>query len=166
MRLAAIAVVAAIVCGGCQRLMVAWYGPPRIPICGAAIPPNTALAGDFTRRLRVHVTSARVSEGFEVIVQHRRGELTLVGLTRFGAKAFTVVQSGDEIRVVSFLKLVESVPPVNILADILRWPLGGTFGAGDDTEVHRADDGRSAVIVNQRCGYRTTIFDLTNDGGT
>lgn len=165
MRVAAFTLLSMLAVGGCTQVLTALYRPPRVPECEAVIPASTSLTEDFVRRLRLHIVANGVSEGFEVIAQGRHGELTLVGLTRFGAKAFTIVHSGDEIRVVSFVEAIETVPPANILADIYRWPLAGDMRDESAVEVHVSADGRSAVIVHQRCGYRTTIFDLTNDDG-
>lgn len=165
MRLMAATLAAALALGGCSRLLSALHGVPRVPQCEVALPPSTLLASDSSRRLRIHVSADRVSEGYEVIVQARDGSVTLVGLTRFGAKAFTVVQTGQVIEVVSFLKPIEVVPPINILADVYRWPFDWQDDSGD-VQVHVGDDGRSAVIVHHGCGYRTTIFDLTHGDGS
>jgi hypothetical protein len=164
--LVVLAVLALLTSSGCTTLFVALYRPPAVPLCVEGIPPSTALAGEFVRRVRVHVEADRVSEGFEVIAQFREGRLTLVGLTRFGAKAFTVVHSGDEIQIVSFLEPIESVPPVNILADLYRWPFAIEAEPSASVDVEVRADGRAATVVHHRCGYRTTIVDVMNVPGS
>ncbi len=167
-KLAAIALASSLtLVAGCTPLIRLLHHTPRIRPCKSTIPPSTSLTEDFVRRLRIHVEGDGVSEGFEVIAQHRRGRLTLVGLTRFGAKAFTIVQAGDEIQIVSFMKAIEAVPPVNILADLHAWPLHGPATVPTSThEIVVGADGRSAVLVNRPCGYRTTIYDVTDDGSS
>lgn len=144
---------------GCTRLAVL-YAVPRIPACDIAVPPSTALRGDLMRRLQVHVQSDEVSEGFQVVLQKRGARLTVVGLTRFGATAFTIVQEGDEVETRSTMGPVAAVPPRNLLIDLHHWPLGTLATPWVKVEV--AADRRSATLVNQRCGYRTTLVDTTD----
>lgn len=165
-RLAILSLLTALGSSGCTTVYLALYPPPAMPLCEQVIPPSSALGGDFVRRVRVHVEGDHVSEGFEVIAQHRRGRLTLIGLTRYGAKAFTIVQRGEEIQIVSFLGPIESVPPANILADLYRWPFGVATGPPSAFEVDVRDDGRAAIITHHLCDYRATIVDVTDDAGS
>lgn len=165
-RLAILSVLTALGSSGCTTVYLMLYPPPAIPLCEQVIPPSSTLEGDFVRRLRVHVEAAHVSEGFEVIAQHRRGQLTLIGLTRYGAKAFTVVHRDDAIQIVSFLSPIESVPPANILADLYRWPFGVATSPPTAVEVDVRDDGRAATITHHLCDYRATIVDVTDDAGS
>ncbi len=143
---------------GCT--MIAAYRMPRIAACEVALPRPGDLEEDRLWRLRVHTRAAEVSEGYEVVLQKRGDTLTFVGLTRFGATAFTIVQRGDEVEVQSAMKPIEAVPPLNLLADVYRWPLGAL--ETEDAVVEVAADGRSATIVNDACGYRTNIVDISD----
>ena len=144
---------------GCARVAV-FYGLPRIQPCDISVPPSTGLRGDLVRRLQVHVESDEVSEGFQIVLQKRGERLTVVGLTRFGATAFTIVQEVDEIEVRSSMGPIAAVPPRNLLIDLHHWPLGTLATPWVKLEV--AADGRSATLVNRRCGYRTTIVDTAD----
>ena len=154
----------ALVGPGCSRIAMTIYRPARIAECPGPIPPSSASSGDFTRRLRVHVESGEVSEGYQVIVQKRADRLTVIGLTRFGARAFSIVQIGDQLTVESSLKPIESVPPANVLRDLYRWPLE-RVETPDDGPVRLLRDPRhnAATLVNEPCGYRTTIVELDHD---
>lgn len=143
---------------GCT--MIAASRMPRIAACEVSLPQPDDIEKDRLWRLRVHTRAEEVSEGYEVVVQKRGDTLTFVGLTRFGATAFTIVQHGDEIEVQSAMKPIEAVPPINLLADVYRWPLGAL--QTPDAVVEIATDGRSATIVNDACGYRTTIVDVSD----
>ncbi len=84
----------------------------------------------------------------------------MIGLTRYGARAFTIEQTGTDLRVDSRMAPIETVPPINILHDIYVWPLG--IIRSDRVLLEVADDGRSATVHNLRCHYRTVIFDVTD----
>ncbi len=155
---------AALASPGCARIAMMIYRPARIAECPGPIPSSSELSGDFTRRLRVRIESDEVSEGYQVILQKRADRLTVIGLTRFGARAFSMVQIGDALTVESSLKPIEPVPPANLLRDFYRWPLRRVETPSDGPVRLLLDPQRNAAtLVNEPCGYRTTIVELDHD---
>jgi len=90
--------------------------------------------GDFLLRQRVRVRGDGVDVGFELVSQKKGAELTMVGLTSFGAKAFALTQKGTDVRVDSFLGAAWPMPPRNVLRDLNRMMFltvpGGPFPNG------------------------------------
>ncbi len=132
---------------------------PRVEDCGGPVPSTQTLAGDFDRRLRIEVESGDLAEGFEVIVQKRGPRLVVVGLARFGNRAFSIVQEGDQLDIDSPLKAIEKVAPINILRDLYVWPLQVQPARGG-VVLDISPNGRSAALTHEACGFTTTIVDL------
>ncbi len=160
MRVLAIAAcLGLLTCGGCTVMNVVFQLGPRVADCGDPVPSTQALAGDFNRRLRVEVQSGDVTEGFEVIAQKRGPRLVVVGLARFGNRAFSIVQERDQLDVESPMKPIERVAPINILRDLYVWPFQAQ-PAPDGVVLAISSDGRSAELTHEACGFTTTIVDL------
>ena len=144
---------------GCMTVGLWLNSGPRIDDCGGPIPSAQTLTGDLDRRLRVEVTAGEIAEGFEVVVQKRGDRLVVVGLSRFGQRAFSIVQEGEEVKVDSRMKPIERVAPINILRDLYVWPFHVTeVSAGIRLKV--AEDRRTAELTREVCDYTTTIVDL------
>ncbi len=92
------------------------------------------MGGDFLLRQRLRVRGDGVDVGFELVTQKKGAELTMVGLTSFGAKAFALTQKGTDVRVDSFMGPAWPVPPRNVLRDLNRMMFlavpGGPFPNG------------------------------------
>jgi hypothetical protein len=88
-------------------------------------------------RARMRVESEEVQASFELAVQQRNGELTVVAFDPLGARVFALVQRGVDVEVDALPGL--SVPPRNVLNDL-----------------HRANF-RSAELEPRGCGYRATL---------
>ncbi len=162
----ALALSLALTCAinGCARLAPLLYHPARIAECNEALPSTRAIAGgDFVRRLRLHTTAGTVSDGFEVVVQKRGLRLTVVALTRFGTRAFSIVQNDRELNVEIDVPAMQVIPPRNVLLDLYHWPLRGIRANGEDARLSVEENGNSATIENTACGYRTAIVELSHE---
>ena len=81
----------------------------------------------------------------------------LLGLTPFGAKAFSVVQIGTQTWSESYLGPATAVPPENVLRDLHR----ALFLTVDDPALEPravSRDAEGAVHVTAKeCGYESTL---------
>jgi Protein of unknown function (DUF3261) len=109
---------------------------PLRPYSGPIDSPGI-FAGDFTDRQRIVATFEARTQSFDVVVQKRGDELTIVGLTPFGSRAFAVIQAGERVRFESFLPQKLPFPPEYVLVDVHRVlfpgvaPPGQVLGDGD-----------------------------------
>ena len=105
---------------GCATLRLIVYHPARLASCPGIIAPTERIEGDFIWHMQIHLSSEDVDTGYGLVVQKKGEHLVLIGLTRFGAKAFSVVQEGLKLEVESALGPATVVPPENILRDLHR----------------------------------------------
>jgi hypothetical protein len=119
---------------GCSLLRRGLGLPPSLPDCPGRIVSTADMGGDFLLRQRLRVRGDGVDVGFELVTQKKGAELTMIGLTSFGAKAFALTQKGTDVRVDSFLGPAWPVPPRNVLRDLNRMSFlavpGGPFPDG------------------------------------
>ncbi len=111
--------------------------PPRLAECAGSVAPSERIHGDFVSRLQIQIDSERVSAGYDLVLQKKGERLVLIGLTRFGATAFSVVQEGRRLSAQSALGPATVVPPVNVMRDVhrarfLSVAAGGGTGAFED----------------------------------
>lgn len=122
-----------------------WLGlPPRLAECPGAVPHTRELPpGDWLVRERVRVVGGDVDVGLEVVAEKRGDRLVVVAFHTLGAKAFSLVQHGEDVEVESHLGRALPVPPRNVLRDL-----------------HSAGLGARAARVRverPRCGYTATF---------
>ena len=130
---------------------------PHLPDCPGSLVSTAELEGDWVIHERIRVRGDRVDESYGLVVQKHGPRLVLVGLTAFGAKAFTVTQIGVETWSESKLGPALPVPPDNVLRDLHR----AHFLATDDPAfegraITRHADG-SVQIASASCGYEATL---------
>jgi hypothetical protein len=131
--------------GGC-RLPLVLHPPPRIADCPGGIASTRALpAGDFVIREQVRVVGEDVDASFDVVAEKRGDRLVLVGFDPVGAKAFSVIQEGSEVRSESFLGRALQVAPENILRDLHA------------ADFARADASPRAEVHRPGCDYRVVL---------
>jgi len=111
---------AALTFSACATLRLLTYRPARLQRCPGALVSSELIGGDFRIRMQIHISAANVDTGYDLVVQKRGTRLIMIGLTRFGAKAFSVVQEGKRLQVDSALGPATVVPPENVLRDIHR----------------------------------------------
>lgn len=126
---------------GCATLRLLTYRPARLPRCPGALVSSERIPGEFVSRLRMQITAPEVAVGYDLVLQKKGRRLVLIGLTRFGAKAFSVVQDGRELSVESALGPATVVPPENVLRDIHRARFLSAGAPIESGEVERRIDG-------------------------
>ena len=89
------------------------------PTAGILLAPATR-PGDFLDRQRIVATYKGHTASFDAVVQKKGNELTLVGLTPFGSRAFVLRQVGGEASFESFVPQTLPFPPNYILVDVER----------------------------------------------
>lgn len=129
--------------------------PRSIEDCPAEIRSTDEIPGDFTIRHRVTVSAEDLDFPFELIVQKKGRELVLVGLSPFGTKLFTVIQTGIETDVDALPRAVLPIPPLNVLRDLhrLRFPVPNA----PITDLDRA------VFDNAGCRYSIRFETLSKE---
>lgn len=131
--------------------------PARIPDCAGSLVSTTDLAGDFLIHERIRVRADRVDEAYGLVAQKSGDRLVLVGLTPFGATAFTVSQVGLDVQSDARLGRALPVPPENVLRDFHV----AHFFAHDATELEnrrvRRDADGVVHISSVACGYEATL---------
>ena len=155
--------VLASICSGCTPIAMHFYRPPQIGECETKIPSTDTISGNFVRRLRLHTTANGISEGYEVIVQKHQERLTVVALTRFGARVFSIIQDGDRVNVDAPHSAMQAISPRNVLLDLSYWPLKSLTADTRDVRLTVNEDTRTATVENLRCQYRTIIVELSHD---
>jgi Protein of unknown function (DUF3261) len=123
--------------------------------CGPSVPPKAAEAPAYSWRLRppsvrrddfldrqsIAATYGDRSARFEAVLQKRGDELTLLGLTPFGSRAFVVRQMGLDVTFQSFVPQSLPFPPNYILFDVQR-----VFFASEDTGDGGVVDGEHESV--------------------
>jgi hypothetical protein len=100
-------------CGAGARKEADW--PTPVVLLAPAAHP-----ADFFDRQRIVATYKGHTASFDAVVQKRGNELTLVGLTPFGSRAFVLRQVGGEASFESFVPQTLPFPPNYILVDVER----------------------------------------------
>ena len=154
MRRAAPLAIATALCLACSHLP---RPLPRLADCPGSLVPTQEIEGDWRIHERIRVRGERIDEAYGLVVQKTGARLVLIGLTPFGATAFSLSQIGVDVRAESKLGAALPVPPENVLRDFHR----AHFLAIDDPEfegrsVRRDADG-SVHITNAACGYEATF---------
>ncbi|MGH7290721.1 MAG: hypothetical protein ACREJT_05900, partial [Myxococcota bacterium] len=93
---------------------------PHLADCPGSLRSTAELEGDWRIHERIRVRGDRIDESYGLVVQKIGPRLVLVGLTPFGAKAFSVTQIGVDVWSDSKLGAAQSVPPENVLRDLHR----------------------------------------------
>lgn len=128
---------------GCMTLRLITQRPARLAECPGILVPSEQIDGDFLSRMQIQITSEHVAVGYDLILQKKGDRLVLIGLTRFGAKAFSVVQVGRHLEVESTMGPATQVPPANILRDLHRARFLGAGPAPASGVVESQRDGES-----------------------
>jgi hypothetical protein len=140
----------ALALGACSTLY-ALRAPARLGECPGPLPSTAELEGDFVLQERVRVRGGEVDTGLTAIVEKRGDTLVLVALTSMGAKAFSLEQVGQQVRVTEHMGRWNPVPPGNLLRDLHQLRLAA--GAGDERSVH---------LVREDCGYEVTLVRIAD----
>jgi len=134
---------------------------PHLADCPGPLRPTQELEGDWVIHERIRVIGPKVDDSFQLVLQKTGPKLVLVGLTPFGAKAFSVTQIGVETWPESYLGAALAVPPENVLRDVHR----AHFLVPADPEleartVTRDADGDVHVAARE-CGYEAILAPIS-----
>jgi len=114
-------------------------GLPRLADCPGRLRSTQEIEGDWVIHERLRVTGGEVDESYGLVIQKTGPKLVLLGLTPFGAKAFS------------------AVPPENVLRDLHR----ALFLTVDDPALEPrtvSRDAEGAVHVTAKeCGYEAVL---------
>jgi len=130
---------------------------PRLADCPGRLRATQEIEGDWVIHEQVRVTGGGVDESYGLVVQKTGPKLVLLGLTPFGAKAFSVVQIGTQTWSESYLGPATAVPPENVLRDLHR----ALFLTVDDPALEPravSRDAEGAVhVAATACGYEAVL---------
>src|SRR5689334_10629823 len=98
-------------------LIAACGGPPGDP---GTLDPHVGRGVDVMYRQRLTFLQGDEARSFDVVLQLRGDVLTVVALTPFGGRAFSIEQRGSEVTVESASERDLPVPPRRILVDVHR----------------------------------------------
>ena len=93
--------------------------PPPAPTA-KDLPPPDAIPGTFIVRQKLSARSSRGGGSFEAVLQKKPGEVLLVGLTPYGARAFVLRQTDGDVQFTSYIPRDLPFPPTFILLDVHR----------------------------------------------
>jgi hypothetical protein len=130
---------------------------PKLDDCPGSLRATQEIEGDWVIHERIRVRAGGIDEAYGLVVQKNGPRLVLIGLTPFGATAFSVTQIGVEVWSESKLGPALPIPPENVLRDLHRAHFLATDDPGfEGRVVERARDG-SIVITSAACGYQSTL---------
>jgi hypothetical protein len=146
---------------GCKTIVppapLAALALPKLGSCPGGLRSTNEIEGDWVIHEQIRVVGDGVDESFGLVMQKTGPKLVLLGLTRFGTKAFGVTQIGVETWAQSYLGPALSVPPENVLRDVHRAHfLIVEDPALDARSVIRDADGVIHISAHD-CGYESTL---------
>ncbi len=93
--------------------------PPLPPYTGPLDFPSEGM-GDFFDRQKIVASYEGHTFGFDAVLQKRGHELTLLGLTPFGSRAFVVTQKDANVSFQAYVGFPMPFPPRYMLVDVHR----------------------------------------------
>jgi hypothetical protein len=134
---------------------------PRLADCPGSLVPTHELEGDWVIHERIRVRGEQVDEAYGLVVQKSGPRLVLIGLTPFGAKAFSLTQIGVEVWSESKLGPALPVPPENVLRDLHRAHFLATDDPAFEGRTVRRDADGSVHVASEACGYESTLAPIS-----
>ena len=140
-------------------------GPPR---CVGTWPSTERIPTHRGQRLRFATRAFDAAEGSpqlrgELVTSAQRGELTVIGLTPFGTRAFTATQRGTKLQLDAGIARRLGLEPHHLLDALHR----GLWGEASQTP---RTSGEAIEVASEACGYRTRLLVLaparTRDAST
>jgi hypothetical protein len=121
--------------------------PARIADCeGPLLATARIPGGDFRLRERVRFVGGGVDLGLELLAERRADRLVVIGFNEFGARVFSVVQSGVEVEIDDPLGRALEIPPANVLRDLHQARFFHPE-TGERTDVRRSGCDYTATFV-------------------
>jgi uncharacterized protein DUF3261 len=134
---------------------------PHLAPCPGPLRSTETLEGDWVIHERIRITAERIDDSFGLVLQKSGPKLVLVGLTPFGAKAFSVTQIGVQTWSESYLGPALAVPPENVLRDVHRAHFLTVDDPALDPRVVTRDADGVVHIANAECGYQATLAPIS-----
>jgi hypothetical protein len=131
--------------------------PPKLADCPGDLRSTSEIEGNWLVHERIHVVGSGVDESYGLVLQKNGPRLVLLGLTPFGAKAFSVTQIGLQTWTESYLGAILPVPPENVLRDVHRAHFRIVDDPGLDPRAVTRDADGAVRIVAASCGYESTL---------
>ena len=120
--------------------------PARIADCdGPLVATSDIPGGDFHLRERVRIAGGGVDLGLELIAERRADRLVVIGFNSFGARVFSIVQTGLELESDAPLGRALEIPPENVLRDL------------HEARFLHPDTGELASVHRPGCDYTATF---------
>ena len=82
--------------------------------------PTQEIPGNFLMRQRLHFRAGDEEGDLDAVIQKHCDELTVIGLTPFGTRAFTIRQRGTQVSAESHAPGGWPFPPRRVLIDVHR----------------------------------------------
>ena len=112
-------------------------------------------------RGRVRRVGGPVDESFGLVLQKSGPKLVLLGLTPFGAKAFSVTQIGLQTWPESYLGPIQPVPPLNVLRDVQRAHFRVVEEPALDPRAVTRDAEGVVRVKAESCSYESTLAPIS-----
>jgi len=121
-------------------------GVPRVASCPGPLVDAAAIpGGDFLLRERARVDGPGAAVSLALTVERRGDRLVLVAIDPFGARAFSVVQTGMDLEIDDRMGRAGSLDPATLLADLHA------------ARFSRPDSEERAVVARPGCEHTTTF---------
>lgn len=142
---------------------------PQVPsqaTSSTGLAPVSEIRGDFLLRQQLAFRYAGGQGSFETILQKRCDDLTVIALTPFGTRAFTLIQRGSEIWVQSGSPRTWPFPLRHILEDVHRVLLPPIAEEGTMDGVYERPHGSEQVTEYWTRGRLSRREVRPNAGGS
>lgn len=131
-------------CGGAPPPSSSAPGEPAPRPYEGPVVDSRHIAGEFVWEQQITARYGVLSQSFGAVIQSADGELTVLGLTPFNTRAFSIEQNGYEFRFKNYVNRKLPFEPKSILIDIHR-----TFFVGVPAAA-RADGKHEQVLLGER----------------
>ena len=130
---------------------------PHLADCPGRLRSTQEIEGDWVIHEQVRVTGGGVDESYGLVVQKTGPKLVMLGLTPFGAKAFSVVQIGTQTWSESYLGPATVVPPDNVLRDLHRALFLTVADPALEPRAVSRDKEGAVHVAATACGYEAVL---------
>jgi hypothetical protein len=146
--------------GACLAVAIAWVTPACASRETQTLPAQRTserdypglvrnpadVQGDFLWRQQIEAVHGRERRAGDIVVQKVGARLTVIGFAPFGARAFVLEQTGNDVRFEKYLGFELPVSPRVVLVDINRVFFSGAMRGPQLDGVHSfEEDGERTV---------------------
>jgi hypothetical protein len=137
------------------------HPPPKLTDCPGDLRSTEEIQGEWTVHERIHVVGGGVDESYQLVLQKTGPKLVLLGLTPFGAKAFSVTQIGLSTWPESYMGPIQPVPPLNVLRDVHRAHFRVVEEPALDPRAVTRDPEGVVHVKAESCGYESALAPIS-----